>query len=556
MRCGRGVAPWESVQASPAIQAESPGSTALHGSDGATRTGTGDVAAGSGRTWSPPVAAARRIVDDAGRRFMSAFTMEQFLGGNWRGALMTVATGFGAMVAVALVAVLLAGAGAAGARAVIAISFAAVASAFGGSVHASGFGQDEMGTLEVMPLTLTLIGLGLIGWRFLRSLPGGPTETRTEIVLQAARTALVFLGVLLVVGILGRYTITQGDAGLGGESELGGIAVSVPSTMFSGLFWFMVTLAVAVTVARPGALPPRLRRIRGRLGTAVIPVAWLVGIAFIAGVLAGLIGVANSNAPAQAFGVVLLVAPNLAFASLLLAFGIPAEGYISGETSLFGGALPGANQSVTVLTLTDYNATWWLLPLAAAAVLLGGAFVAASHARTRDDVRPVAFWLGLALAVALLLMAITTGVTASVATSLPLAGSIAVHFDGVLAFILGAVWGLLAGFIAVTARLSRLPSAGSGRAPAAPPPQATLPGPLIPPWEATSAAERPSQAAATGSDATYRQVPTRPGEQPGKPATSTSMPPAAQTGDGSGCPVPDAESTPQRRLGDVGEGKN
>jgi hypothetical protein len=378
-----------------------------------------------------------------GRSFVDAL-----LNGDWGGAARTAGIAVGAMLAVSLLGMLLITEGGVGFRETIALVFAGVCLAVGGDAFAEADAESFGGsvTLGLLPLTVTLVGVGLLGWLFAKQVRNQPTTT--DGLLQGARTALVFAAFFLPMSLLTRYETEQSDV-LGLVGQLG---VGVVSTLIGALLFAVAALGLAWLFARTSVLPGRVRTF---VDKARAPLAAAVAV-FAVGLLAALVALiwslVEQDEPMIQMGVAVLAAGNAALISVLLSAGVPLnmEGSVSG--SLLGQFVPTGSGSVDLFTFTDESGWLWLAPvvLLAAVVLVAAAL--AVRQNTIEDARREGLRFAGALAAvafaATLLLRIGMESASGVDEFSSATADGSVMFNPIFAAVVLAVWGVVAGLLA------------------------------------------------------------------------------------------------------------
>lgn len=413
----------------------------------------------SGAPWG---SAAPRGGGAAGRGAIDAL-----LGGDWRGAVRTAGFSVLAMLALALVGALLLAAGELGFREVVALTAGAVCTAVGGDVFvetsADIFGGDEFfdsggeeffgdgvvsgsGSVSLLPLTLTLTGLGLLAWLFIRSLRARGVQRGRDVLLQGARTALVFTVLFLPLALLTRHRIDESDETFG---TIGRVGVSVWSTLVGAMLFAVATLGLVWLFSRQtrGGLPARLAAVRAQ---AVAPLlgALAVFAAGLLGVLAFLVhSLVQYDERVAQLGVLVLGGGNGALASVLWSAGVP----LGTDAGFAGVGLGGgASEGVDLFTFTDESAWVWLAPVVLLLVLLAVATVLTVRQNSVEDARREGFRFAGALAVvafaAALLLRISTEFSGGVSVFGGTADASAT-FNPVIAAIALGLWGLAAGLL-------------------------------------------------------------------------------------------------------------
>lgn len=364
---------------------------------------------------------------------------ERLTAGDWRGAVIAVGAGLGSMLAfyvllLFLSALVFGRLPADASELGVPLLAILTALAAGGSVTISGegFGQAANAASSVMPLNVTLIGFGVLGFVFLRRLREPGTATPVDALLQAVRTWLVLLVGLLVVALVGR---ASGPAF--GPVDLR-IAVGIGSTLFWGTVLLAGTLAALLAWRRPDLLPERVRDWRDGMAGPVAGVATTVLLFMVLALLAQLItfvAISQEGAGTLSFAPVLL-GVNVALAGFGIAVGVPAEAVVP-QVGL---------ESSGLLRLVELDARFWLLPLVAALLLLAGGVVAALHAPSPDEARRASWRMGPALAVFLLAVSILTAVSVQADG---FGGSVTLTFGmgAFAAVLLGLLWGAVAGLL-------------------------------------------------------------------------------------------------------------
>lgn len=452
--CGSPLAQGSPAPAPPYAQPAAPNAAPPAGTPyGASAPG----GAPWGSAAQPPGGAAGRGAIDA------------LLGGDWRGAAKAAGFSVLAMLALALVSVLLLAAGELGVREVLALTAGAVCTAVGGDIFLetstdifgggdeffdSG-GEDFFGggvvsgssSLGVLPLTLTFAGLGLLAWLFLRSLRAREVHRGRDVLLQGARTALVFAVLFLPLALLTRYTIDdpEGEFGLAGS-----VGVSVWSTLTGALLFAVATLGLVWLFSRQtrGGLPGRLESVRGQ---AVAPLlgALAVFAAGLLGVLAFLLySLVRYDERVAQLGVLVLGGGNGVLASVLWSAGVPLDTEAGFAAAGLAGS--GAADGVDLFTFTDESAWVWLAPVVLLLVLLAVATVLTVRQNSVADARREGFRFAGALAVvafaAALLLRIGTEITGGIAVFGGSADASAT-FNPFLAALALGIWGLVAGLL-------------------------------------------------------------------------------------------------------------
>ncbi|MGH3437845.1 MAG: streptophobe family protein [Sciscionella sp.] len=383
----------------------------------------------------------------------------QFAGGDWAGAALAALGGIAAMLAVTAVCVLLIGAGNVSAGQAIVLIAMGAALAAGGSLTAqgSGLGGGTSATFTFLPLTITIIGFTFIGAVFVQRLRLHGTPSLVDAVLQAARVWIVLLAGLLVVSLVGRVNTSGSSSGSDIFGSLGvHVTTDVVATMFFGSCWLLFVLAFAVAWRLPAVLPSQLRRWRDATAAptvgalTIVALSWLIAGVFV--IVAVSVSGGDSAMPSgiesggpsapMVVGVILLLAPTALLATLGFALGVPSTSNLT-----LGGSL-GTNGSSTLLDATDFDARFWIVPIVAALAVLAGGVVAALHASSPEQARRTGWRLGIALAVLLIAIAMSTAVSAAGGGSELLSGgSVQFHLNYLLSALFGFAWGALGGWL-------------------------------------------------------------------------------------------------------------
>ncbi|MFE9613921.1 streptophobe family protein [Streptomyces sp. NPDC006012] len=391
------------------------------------------------------------------------------------GWLQAVATVLAALVAMLVVAVL--GLWAAGAArlpdgAFARVVVATVVTAVGGGVELSGnagaFAETRAG-LAVVPLSVALVGVFVVGGAFLRPLRRRQPLRAGELAGWAARIAVLWLLGLAGLALAARQTFAV-DIGSGVLGDLTGLfdsaprlgfAADVPRTVLFGLLWLVGVLVLALLVSPGVPLPGRLPRLQESARPAVLAVVALL-LAYVAlGVVTALVTAAVRGHGADTFAVLLLGLPNLAWPALTVGLGATWHGRVDGP---FGLPMPHILDEVlrtpgvstlNLRTLAEHDGrAWWLL--VAAVVLVPAAallMVARSPARVRAWQHALHF--AVVLAVAVLVICLVGRISAHYGLSVlgigdlggGLSGELLLRPDVWPAVGRAAVWGLVAGFL-------------------------------------------------------------------------------------------------------------
>ncbi|SDF91776.1 hypothetical protein SAMN05660662_3835 [Blastococcus aurantiacus] len=461
--CGHPVAPAQGGQAPAAPYAQSQG--APHPQQpgapyGGPQTGVPYGATAQGGT--PWGSAAPQSGGAAGRGAIDAL-----LGGDWRGAVKAAGFSVLAMLALGLVGVLLLAAGELGFREVVALTAGAVCTAVGGDVFvetsADIFSGDEFfdsggeeffgggvvsgsGSVGLLPLTLTLTGLTLLAWLFIRSLRARGVHRGRDVLLQGARTALVFTVLFLPLALLTRHRIDESDDTFG---TIGRVGVSVWSTLTGAVLFAVATLGLVWLFSRQtrGGLPTRLAAVRAQV---VVPLlgALAVFAAGLLGVLAFLIySLVQYDERVAQLGVLVLGGGNGALASVLWSAGVP----LGTDAGFAGAGLgAGASEGVDLFTFTDESAWVWLAPVVLLLVLVAVATVLTVRQNSVVDARREGFRFAGALAVVAFAAALLLRVSTEFSGGVSVFGGTAdasATFNPLIAAVALGLWGLVAGLL-------------------------------------------------------------------------------------------------------------
>ncbi|MER8044676.1 streptophobe family protein [Streptomyces sp. NPDC094032] len=400
-------------------------------------------------------------------------------------ALLTVVAGLVAMGVVAGLGLWAAGAAdlPGGAGAFVAVLAAVVVMAAGGQVGLSGSAGDLAGTqaeLTAMPLTVTLVGALVTGFCFLRPLRHHAVARTRDLLSLAVPTVLIWLAALAGLSALARhdFPISVGGGTSQNSGDLGdlfsellnavnpsvGFRTDLGPTLFYGLLWILGVLVVALLVSRRTALPTRLVRHHAAVRPAASAMLLLV-LAYVAiGLVIGVVVAATKGHVAQTLAVLLLGLPNVSWLALGVGIGGSWEGKVDGPFGLpmpqiLDDVLRGGNggkdlSTVDLSSLASYDArAWWLLPIAAVLVL-AAAFTAAVRSPARTRLWQHSLHLGIAFAVAMLVITPLTLVEARFGLSIlgigeleSLGGEVVLRPNIWRTVGLALLWGLAAGFL-------------------------------------------------------------------------------------------------------------
>lgn len=394
----------------------------------------------------------------------------------WLPALGVVLAALVAMAVVAAVGLWAAGAADLPKGAFLPVLLATVVSAVGGTVELSGDAGDLARTnagLTVVPLSVTLVGTLVGAAGFLRPLRHRAVAGARELAGWAARIAVLWLLALvgLALGARHVFAVDVGDGTLGDLSDLldagptVGFTTDVPLTVVFGLLWLAGILVLALLVSPGAPLPGRLLRFQ----TSVRPAAFAMVVYVLASValalVAALVAMVTRGHAEQTLAVILLGLPNLAWPALTLGLGATWQGRVDGP---FGLPVPHVLAEVLrtpdvstldLRTVTAHDGRWWWLAVAAAVLLLAAAFLMAARSPARVRAWRHALHLAVALALTMLTLCLAGRVCAHYGLSLLGIGDLGGNLSGELlleprlwpAVGLGALWGLIAGFLGALA---------------------------------------------------------------------------------------------------------
>ncbi|MFE0650482.1 streptophobe family protein [Streptomyces sp. NPDC059534] len=397
-------------------------------------------------------------------------------------ALAAVVAGYAAMAVTAGLGLWAAGAAdlPGGFTAVLA---AVVVMASGGQVELSGDAGSLAGTqgeLTAMPLTVTLVGALVVGFCFLRPLRHHAVAATRELLLRAASVVVLWLAALAGLSALARhdFPITLGGGG-DEQSSLGdlfgdlldavnptvGFRTDVGPTLFYGLLWILGVLVIALLVSRRTPLPPRLVRYHEPVRPAAFAMLLLLLAYVVVGLGIGVVVAATKGHAAETLAVLLLGLPNVAWLALGVGIGGSWEGKVDGpfglpmpqvlDAVLRGGGDSPDLSTVDLSSLAEQDArAWWLLPIAAV-LLFAVAFWAAVRSPARMRLWQHSLHLGIAFALAMLVVTPLTLVEARFGLSIlgigeldSLGGEVVLRPDIWKTVGLALLWGLVFGFLA------------------------------------------------------------------------------------------------------------
>ncbi|BFV60927.1 streptophobe family protein [Kitasatospora sp. CMC57] len=410
--------------------------------------------------------------------------------GPWADALLATVVTLLAMAALATAGLWLAGADDLPGSALPAVVAATVLMAVGVPVQLTGgaaFLAEAHGDLSALPLSVTLLGALALARLFLRPLRLRAVATPGELAGRAARTAVLWLALLLLLRPLAQhsFTIRTGDPL---ADELGAAFDAAPTAGFRtgllptlglGLLWLALVLLLTLVTARGAPLPPRLLRYRAAVRPAAHAVLTLLLCTVVLGLLAGLVSATVDGHPRRTLAVLLLALPNLAWLALGVGFGASWHGSAGGDLGL-----PVPHLLTDVLRTSDHrdvtldlgtlaaqDGRAWLLAALVALLLLLTGLGAALHSPPDLPLWRYAAQLAAALALAMVLIGLLTRISAEVGLSLlgfdAAGGGLSLSPDLLRSVPLAAAWGGLAGLLgALAARpLRSRPTAPTSAAP-------------------------------------------------------------------------------------------
>ncbi|MDJ0344870.1 streptophobe family protein [Streptomyces sp. H10-C2] len=426
-------------------------------------------------------------------------------------AIASVSWAFLAMAGTAALGLHLLGADAAGSLGPM--TAAVVAMAAGGRVSPSGdvavFGLDSAGTtgaIGVMPLGVSLVGALLLTWVFLRSLRGAGEPGRSregarateppwsgavvpagELAARVIAVAALFTALLGGLAWAGQDTIAIDGASLGaptgggldlpGIGDIGGgltdglkglikaktsvgFHVDTVPTLLRGLVWVLAVLLIALLGSRRTPLPPGWQAVHRVVRPAVSALCAVLVLAVVAGFAAAGYAAVTGKEPGRIMGAALLGAPNGVWLAVPLGLFVQWKGAATGELAkllpdpidrLLSG---GLNEPITPGRLAELDHRVWLLPVAAALMMLTAGVLAATRTPVGTGPRTgyvgrCALRLGVAAAVAFPLLVWLTGISVNANLSVfgfdAVGAGIDLHGSVPVALLLGAAWGAGAG---------------------------------------------------------------------------------------------------------------
>lgn len=353
---------------------------------------------------------------------------------------------------------------------------ASVVTAVGGTIKlsggAGGLAESRAG-LTVIPLSVTLTGALALGAGFLRPLRHRAVAGGRELAGWAARITVLWLLGLLALAYAARQTFklslgddTLGDLGdLFGVSPQVGFTTDVPRTLLFGLLWMAGVLVLALLVSRRAPLPGRLLRLQESVRPAAHAMVVFLLAHVVLGILVALVvAVTRGHAP-QTLAVILLGMPNLVWLTLTIGLGATWNGRVEGP---FGLPMPhlldevlrsSDTATLNLGTLAEHDGRVWWLVVVEAVLLLSVTFLMAARSPARVRPWQHAVHLGIALALTVLMICLMGRISAHYGLSVLGIGDLGGGLSGQLfldpelwpAVGLGAVWGLVTGFLGALA---------------------------------------------------------------------------------------------------------
>ncbi|MFI0509035.1 streptophobe family protein [Streptomyces sp. WSLK1-5] len=394
----------------------------------------------------------------------------------WVQALVTVLLTLIAMGAVAALGLWAAGADDLPDNGFCRVVAASVVTAVGGTVElsggAGGLAASQAG-ITVIPLSVTLTGALVLGAAFLWPLRHRAVAGGRELAGRAARIAVLWLLAMLALGYTARHTfkLSFGDgapsdlADLFGVSPEVGFTTDVPRTLLFGLLWLAGVLVLTLLVSRRAPLPGRLLRLQESVRPAAHAMVVLLLAHVVLGVLIALVVAATRGHAPQTIAVILLGMPNLVWLALTIGLGATWNGRVEGP---FGLPMPHLLDEVlrssdtTTLnlgTLAEHDGRVWWLVVVEAVLLLSVAFLMAARSPARVPAWQHAVHLAIALALTVLMICLLGRISAHFGLSIIGIGDLGGGLSGRIfldpevwsAVGLGALWGLVAGFLGALA---------------------------------------------------------------------------------------------------------
>lgn len=404
----------------------------------------------------------------------------------WLDALVTVVAGIVAMWVVATLGLWAAGAGDLPDGAFPRVVAATVVDAVGGSVELhgnAGFLAQTDAALDVVPLSVTLVGALVMGAMFLRPLRHRAVATERDLLGRVGWTAAWWIVVLIVLAVVARHTFKVAVGG-GIAEELGEALDAAPTVGFRadgvatvglGLLWLLAVLALTFIVSRKAPLPARVLRFQEAVRPPAHAMLLVLLCCVVLGAIAGVVVAIVKDYPGETFAVILLGLPNLVWMALGVGMGGSWEGHVDKPVGL---PMPhvldevlrtgGQDRTLDLATLAQYDGRAWLLLPAAALLLLGAGILAALRTPTRRAVRTkpwqYALHMAIAVGVTMLVVGLVTPIAARFGLSVigvgdvgGLGGNISLDSNLLPLVGFGLLWGLVMGFVGglIASRLRR-----------------------------------------------------------------------------------------------------
>ncbi|MDR3032527.1 MAG: streptophobe family protein, partial [Kitasatospora sp.] len=307
----------------------------------------------------------------------------------------------------------------------------------GGSISPSGdmgaFGLDDSAAhaaIDIAPLGISAAGALVLGWLFTRSLrQAGPYITPAELAARAGAVVVLFTALLggLAWAGSGKVTIDGsklpmknipgadigdqlpgglGDIGGGLPDALGDLAnakasvgfeVHAARSLFAGLLWVIVVLAVSLAASRLSPLPRGWEALHHVVRPAASALRFAVVLAWAAGLAAGAYSAVTEDAHKQITGAALIGAPNGTWLALPLGLFVPWHGKATGQMAKLlpdpmDKLLSGDDKPITLSRLADLDNRVWLLAVATALMMLTAGVLTAARTPVRNA--PTAAYAG------------------------------------------------------------------------------------------------------------------------------------------------------------------
>lgn len=373
-----------------------------------------------------------------------------------------------------------------------AMTAATVALAVGGSVNlstpdaarAGELGAGLHGTLDLMPLGVTLVGAVVLVVVFLAPMRQR-TTTPAELVVRAGAATGTVLAFLTVAAVVTRGRLPLSALGLGGggdppagelrerlggdrrrNPDLGGLGrggadrpgaaeftIDVPSTVVAGLLWVLVVLAVGWVAARRAPLPTGwewAQRIRPALSATVTVLLVLTSIGTATGLALAALGRGGPLTAGLVFG-----ASTGVLVVLALGIGVPWSASAGGSIADLLPADRVPRGELSLVQLSDWGLWWLPTAFAGVTLLVCGVLAAVRDPRTGEPRLRRAVSAGarlgvvlaMVLAVSTLLAGISVDIGISVFGTEFTSAELDLRANVPLALGLGLAGGAVAGFV-------------------------------------------------------------------------------------------------------------